>query len=118
MGHPSCSKQYAVLQYRQVEKEQSASDGFKAKEICPYIMDLLKSTNGTFINNKRIEPQRYYEIREKDTISLEIAAANMFCCTRIQQGNNYHWLHRVEDFLLALEKYLDMDVGSDYVEII
>ncbi|KAF5796673.1 putative forkhead-associated (FHA) domain, SMAD/FHA domain superfamily [Helianthus annuus] len=65
--HPSCSKQHAVLQYRQVEKE--LPDGMLGKEVKPYIMD-LGSTNGTFINDNRIEPERYYELMEKDTIKF------------------------------------------------
>ncbi|KAK1391823.1 SMAD/FHA domain-containing protein [Heracleum sosnowskyi] len=65
--HPSCSKQHAVLQYRQVETEQP--DGTLSKQVKPYIMD-LGSTNGTFINEERIDPQRYYELREKDTIKF------------------------------------------------
>lgn len=63
--HPSCSKQHAVLQFRQVEKEQP--DGMTSKEVRPYLMD-LGSTNKTFINDNPIEPQRYYELFEKDTI--------------------------------------------------
>lgn len=63
--HPSCSKQHAVLQFRQVEKEKP--DGMLSKQVRPYVMD-LGSTNGTFINDNRIEPQRYYELFEKDTI--------------------------------------------------
>ncbi|XAR67470.1 hypothetical protein NMG60_11002242 [Bertholletia excelsa] len=65
--HPSCSKQHAVLQYRQVEKEKP--DGTMSKQVRPYLMD-LGSTNGTFINDNRIEPQRYYELFEKDTIKF------------------------------------------------
>ncbi|KAM0938530.1 putative transcription factor interactor and regulator FHA-SMAD family [Dioscorea sansibarensis] len=65
--HPSCSKQHAVLQYRLVEKEQP--DGLLSKQIRPYIMD-LGSTNGTFINDNRVESQRYYELFEKDTIKF------------------------------------------------
>lgn len=65
--HPSCSKQHAVLQYRSVEKEQS--DGLIANQVRPYLMD-LGSTNGTFINENRIESQRYYELFEKDTIKF------------------------------------------------
>ncbi|KAJ3702404.1 hypothetical protein LUZ61_006109 [Rhynchospora tenuis] len=65
--HPSCSKQHAVLQYRQVEKEQP--DGMMAKKVRPYLMD-LESTNGTFINDNRLEPRRYYELFEKDTIKF------------------------------------------------
>ncbi|XP_054817565.1 FHA domain-containing protein DDL [Prosopis cineraria] len=63
--HPSCSKQHAVIQFRQVEKEQP--DGMMSKQVRPYLMD-LGSTNKTFINDNPIEPQRYYELREKDTI--------------------------------------------------
>ncbi|KAK6918881.1 Forkhead-associated (FHA) domain [Dillenia turbinata] len=65
--HPSCSKQHAVIQFRQVEKEQP--DGMLTKQVRPYLMD-LGSTNGTFINDNRIEPQRYYELLEKDTIKF------------------------------------------------
>ncbi|KAL2327686.1 hypothetical protein Fmac_021113 [Flemingia macrophylla] len=65
--HPSCSKQHAVIQFRQVEKEQP--DGTLLKQIRPYIMD-LGSTNKTFINDSPIEPQRYYELREKDTVKF------------------------------------------------
>ncbi|KAG9143412.1 hypothetical protein Leryth_017792 [Lithospermum erythrorhizon] len=45
--HPSCSKQHAVLQYRQLESDQAVQ---------PYLMD-LGSTNCTYINCKRMEPQ-------------------------------------------------------------
>ncbi|CAI0436482.1 unnamed protein product [Linum tenue] len=65
--HPSCSKQHAVIQFRQVEKEQS--DGTLSKKVSPYLMD-LGSTNKTFINDKPIEPERYYELFEKDTIKF------------------------------------------------
>uniref|UniRef100_A0A7N0TI25 FHA domain-containing protein n=1 Tax=Kalanchoe fedtschenkoi TaxID=63787 RepID=A0A7N0TI25_KALFE len=65
--HPSCSKQHAVIQYRQIEKEQP--DGMLKKITRPYLMD-LGSTNGTFINDNRLEPQRYYELIEQDTIKF------------------------------------------------
>ncbi|XP_078436734.1 SMAD/FHA domain-containing protein [Wolffia australiana] len=65
--HPSCSKQHAVLQFRLIETERA--DGMMAKAIRPYLMD-LGSTNGTFINDERIEPQRYYELRERDVIKF------------------------------------------------
>ena len=35
----------------------------------PYIMD-LGSTNGTHLNGNRIEPHRYYELLERDTIKF------------------------------------------------
>ncbi|XP_022976537.1 FHA domain-containing protein DDL [Cucurbita maxima] len=65
--HPSCSKQHAVIQFRQVEKEKS--DGTMSKQVRPYLMD-LGSTNKTYINESAIEPQRYYELFEKDTLKF------------------------------------------------
>ncbi|EFH56841.1 hypothetical protein ARALYDRAFT_900971 [Arabidopsis lyrata subsp. lyrata] len=62
--HPSCSKQHAVIQYREVEKEKQPETN---NQVRPYIMD-LGSTNYTYINETPIEPQRYYELFEKDTI--------------------------------------------------
>lgn len=35
----------------------------------PYIMD-LGSVNGTFLNGERLEPQRYYELLEKDVLRV------------------------------------------------
>lgn len=65
--HPSCSKQHAVLQYRIVEYKRK--DGSIGRMIKPYIID-LGSTNGTFLNNKQIEAQRYYELRERDLVKF------------------------------------------------
>ncbi|XP_057979231.1 FHA domain-containing protein DDL isoform X1 [Malania oleifera] len=65
--HPSCSKQHAVIQFRQVEKEQP--DGMLSKQVRPYLMD-LGSTNKTFLNDNPIESRRYYELFEKDTIKF------------------------------------------------
>ncbi|KAL1773633.1 smad nuclear-interacting protein 1 [Sigmodon hispidus] len=55
IDHPSCSKQHAVFQYRLVE--HTRADGTVGR-------------NGTFLNNKRIEPQRYYELKEKDILKF------------------------------------------------
>ncbi|CAE6940821.1 SNIP1 [Symbiodinium natans] len=57
--HPTCSKQHAVLHYRQA----------KSGLVKPYIMD-LESVNGTFVNGKRIEASRYYELKEKDVLKF------------------------------------------------
>lgn len=65
--HPSCSKQHAVIQYRLTEIE--GPDGMMESKVRPYIMD-LGSTNGTHLNNTRIESRRYYELREKDTLKF------------------------------------------------
>jgi len=58
VDHPSCSRQHAVLQYRMV-----------ANKVRPYVID-LNSSNGTFLNNQKIDPQRYVELKEKDVIKF------------------------------------------------
>ena len=70
MRHESLSKQHAVLQYR----ERTFVDEKKPfdppqREVLPYLMD-LGSTNGTFLNGDRIESERYYELREKDSVKF------------------------------------------------
>nr|XP_020656210.1 smad nuclear-interacting protein 1 [Pogona vitticeps] len=67
IDHPSCSKQHAVFQYRLVE--YTRPDGTMGRKVKPYIID-LGSGNGTFLNNKQIEPQRYYELKEKDVLKF------------------------------------------------
>ncbi|XP_014258803.1 smad nuclear-interacting protein 1 [Cimex lectularius] len=67
VDHPSCSKQHAVLQYRIVP--YTREDGVKSRRIRPYIID-LESANGTYINNKRIEPKKYVELMERDVIKF------------------------------------------------
>ncbi|NXX75263.1 SNIP1 protein, partial [Urocolius indicus] len=67
IDHPSCSKQHAVFQYRLVE--YTRADGTVGRRVKPYIID-LGSGNGTFLNNQRIEPQRYYELKEKDVLKF------------------------------------------------
>ncbi|XP_037941717.1 smad nuclear-interacting protein 1-like [Teleopsis dalmanni] len=67
LDHPSCSKQHAALQYRLVQYERE--DGTKGKRVRPYLID-LESANGTFLNNKKIESRKYYELMEKDVIKF------------------------------------------------
>lgn len=67
VDHPSCSKQHAVLQFRSMPFTRD--DGTKARRIMPYIID-LGSGNGTFLNEKKIEPQRYIELQEKDMLKF------------------------------------------------
>lgn len=44
-------------------------DGTTGRRVRPYIID-LGSANGTYLNNQRIEVQRYYELREKDVLKF------------------------------------------------
>ncbi|CAD6190995.1 unnamed protein product [Caenorhabditis auriculariae] len=67
VDHPSCSKQHAVLQFRSMPFTRP--DGSKARRIIPYIID-LGSGNGTFLNDDKIDPQRYVEIKEKDVLKF------------------------------------------------
>jgi len=38
-----------------------------SKLVRPYVMD-LGSTNGTYVNDERLQPQRYVELLEKDVL--------------------------------------------------
>lgn len=66
--HESCSKQHAVIQFREIERLDSRKSSDEGKnEVKPYLMD-LGSANKTFLNGKEIEEARYYELKEKDII--------------------------------------------------
>lgn len=67
IDHPSCSKQHAAFQYRLVQRRRD--DGMEANRVLPYIID-LGSANGTYLNNTKIEPSRYVELKEKDVLKF------------------------------------------------
>ena len=67
LDHPSCSKQHAAVQFRLVEVKDAR--GQMVPTVKPYLMDLA-STNGTFINDMKLEPQRYYELKEQDRVTF------------------------------------------------
>jgi smad nuclear-interacting protein 1 len=67
VDHPSCSKQHAVLQYRLVDMKRE--DGRMGRRVKPYVID-LGSANGTYLNNQRIDSQRYVELMEKDVLKF------------------------------------------------
>ena len=67
LDHPSCSKQHCVLQYRLVPFTRE--NGTSGKKVVPYIVD-LNSANGTFVNNEKIEAQKYVQLFEKDVLKF------------------------------------------------
>ncbi|ORX94608.1 SMAD/FHA domain-containing protein [Basidiobolus meristosporus CBS 931.73] len=67
VDHPSCSKQHAAFQFRQVVEKNEV--GEIKRTVKPYIID-LEATNGTFVNGERIPPTRYYELKVSDVIKF------------------------------------------------
>lgn len=67
LDHPSCSKQHSALQYRLMPFTRE--DGTNGRRVQLYIMDLA-SANGTFVNNNKIEPQKYVQLLEKDVLKF------------------------------------------------
>ncbi|OAX40963.1 SMAD/FHA domain-containing protein [Rhizopogon vinicolor AM-OR11-026] len=68
--HPSCSKQHAVIQHRQVtEKDEFGGSKSKNK---PFIID-LESTNNTHVNDEVIPTSRFYELKAGDVIKFGLS---------------------------------------------
>ncbi|KAG1745921.1 SMAD/FHA domain-containing protein [Suillus paluster] len=68
--HPSCSKQHAVIQHRQVmEKDEFGGSKPKNK---PFIID-LESTNSTHVNDEAIPTSRFYELKAGDVIKFGLS---------------------------------------------
>ena len=67
LDHPSCSKQHAALQYRMIPFTKK--DGSASRKVVPYIVD-MNSANGTYVNNQKIEPQKYVQLMEKDVLKF------------------------------------------------
>ena len=61
------SKQHAVLHRKREAFDED--EGLHVNAPTPYVLD-LDSVNGTFLNGEKIEPRRYYELMEKDTIKF------------------------------------------------
>ncbi|KNZ73303.1 Smad nuclear-interacting protein 1 [Termitomyces sp. J132] len=70
LDHPSCSKQHAVIQYRNIH-EKDEFGGSKSL-IKPFIID-LESTNGTHVNDGAIPAARYYELKTGDVIKFGLS---------------------------------------------
>ncbi|KIP10210.1 hypothetical protein PHLGIDRAFT_85408 [Phlebiopsis gigantea 11061_1 CR5-6] len=65
--HPSCSKQHAAIQFRQVREKNEFGDVKTA--VKPYLID-LESTNSTFVNGEAIPASRYVELKLSDVIKF------------------------------------------------
>ncbi|KIK26790.1 hypothetical protein PISMIDRAFT_247429 [Pisolithus microcarpus 441] len=68
--HPSCSKQHAVIQHRQVQVKDEF--GVPKAVIKPFIID-LESTNHTHVNDETIPTTRFYELRSGDVIKFGLS---------------------------------------------
>lgn len=85
IDHPSCSKQHAVLQFRLVE--YTRDNGTTGRRIRPYVID-LESANGTFVNNKRIDPRRYVELLERDVLKFGFSTREYVVLHEESQGED------------------------------
>ncbi|ELU45817.1 smad nuclear interacting protein 1 [Rhizoctonia solani AG-1 IA] len=67
LEHPSCSKQHAVIQFRQVHVKDEF--GVAKAVIKPFVID-LESTNGTMVNDDTIPVSRFYELKPSDVVKF------------------------------------------------
>ncbi|XP_065311556.1 smad nuclear-interacting protein 1 [Dermacentor albipictus] len=85
IDHPSCSKQHAVLQFRLVP--YTRNDGTMGRRVRPYVID-LESANGTFVNNKQVEPRRYVELLEQDVLKFGFSTREYVILHEESQGEH------------------------------
>ncbi|KAG9315771.1 smad nuclear interacting protein 1, partial [Chiua virens] len=67
--HPSCSKQHAVIQHRQVQEK----DEFGGSKAQGHSVIDLESTNATHVNDEVIPTSRYYELRAGDVVKFGLS---------------------------------------------
>ncbi|SNX82205.1 related to Smad nuclear interacting protein 1 [Melanopsichium pennsylvanicum] len=67
LDHESCSKQHAVIQFRQMITTNEFGD--KKKRIGPFLLD-LESSNGSYVNHTEIPTSRYYQLRSGDALTF------------------------------------------------
>ena len=59
----------SVFTARHLSTDFLAVDTLIIIQVLPYIID-LGSANGTYLNNQKIEAQRYVELKEKDVLKF------------------------------------------------
>lgn len=67
IDHSSCSKQHAVIQFREIRRKNEYGD--LEVEVKPYLID-LESTNKSYVNKKEIPESRYYELISGDSLAF------------------------------------------------
>jgi hypothetical protein len=53
--------------------EKADTSGVSRSAIRPYLM-CLGAVNGTFLNEERVEPERFYELMEKDMVKFGLSS--------------------------------------------
>lgn len=94
IDHPSCSKQHAVLQFRLVN--YTRENGSEGRRIRPYIID-LGAANGTYLNNKRIDAERYVELMEKDVLKFGFSTREYVVLTDKADASELEGVEQVEE---------------------
>ncbi|KJH51594.1 hypothetical protein DICVIV_02227 [Dictyocaulus viviparus] len=70
ISHPICSTQHPVFQYRSIPFERIY--GTEPRLVPPYTIH-LSSSNGTFLNGSKNEPQRHVKLVNKDVLKSEFS---------------------------------------------
>ena len=70
-----------LLKYRLVPYTRPA-DGSQGRRVQLYVMD-LGSANGTFVNNNRIESQKYIQLLEKVTSGIQRFSSSKYFIYRM-----------------------------------
>lgn len=76
--------------------EFTRADGTLGRRVRPYIID-LGSGNGTYLNNQRIEAQRYYELKEKDVIKFGFSSREYVLLHEFSDTTEVDAKHEEED---------------------
>ncbi|CAF3809804.1 unnamed protein product [Adineta steineri] len=82
LHHASCSNIHAVLQYRL----RTDSHG---RHIYPYLID-LDSSQGTYLNRRRIDANRFYKLEENDVIQFGESSKEFILLLLDTDSSNKH----------------------------